>query len=158
MPTHGVLNFAADIVVRLVEKSDKPVDLVSGFLAESPYRLEHFLGGSRSADRANPGASQGILEGCLQTCLWVACYARCQPGPLDSTPLRFGLGPARELQPSRRAAIMVSRFHGKANCATKETGSRAHGQRRARAGSPTTLSACRPRYLDRQAGQACDSP
>jgi len=34
------------MVVALVEKPDKPVDLVSGLLAESPYRLKHFLGGN----------------------------------------------------------------------------------------------------------------
>jgi hypothetical protein len=35
------------------------------------------------------------IEVKLQTCLWVACYARCQPGSLDSLPSWFGLEPGQ---------------------------------------------------------------
>jgi hypothetical protein len=38
-----IFQFPAHLIVGLVEKSDKPVNLVAGFLAESPYRLERFF-------------------------------------------------------------------------------------------------------------------
>jgi hypothetical protein len=51
-----VLQFPRHIVVGLVEKADKSVNLVPGVLAESSYRLKNLLGGKRpSANITNPG-------------------------------------------------------------------------------------------------------
>jgi hypothetical protein len=44
MVVYRVLELPGHIVISLVEKPGKPVYLVSGFLAESRYRLERFLG------------------------------------------------------------------------------------------------------------------
>jgi hypothetical protein len=74
-----LLGLALHVVVCVVKKPDKPVDLVSGFLAESPYRLERFVGGNGRLSVTNPGASCGRWSACLQTRLWVACFARYQP-------------------------------------------------------------------------------
>jgi hypothetical protein len=51
-----VLQFPRHIVVGLVEKANKSVNLVPGVLAESSYRLKNLLGGKRpSANITNPG-------------------------------------------------------------------------------------------------------
>jgi hypothetical protein len=130
-----------------------------GLLAESPYRLKRFFGRNPRASlgKANPEASQWILEGGLQTYLWVACYVSLIH--LDLSSSWVGLDPARELLPSRRAAIMLSRFHGKTTRDNKETArSCAHRQGDAYRSSPAARSARRLGYVDRRPKRIHDSP